>query len=161
MGRPEVFDAPLKSLMLSSMADTSGRPKINPYFKPSERLYRRIPSADVEKRFVSNASIRLPVFSVDRETYLVNGPAETLRGFEGMGLAWFCAGDIPASLASNTGEVFNFGVEHRPVEPIEGNPGNPAHSEVLSYKNGVEANRLPDAVKKMFRDALRLRIHIL
>jgi hypothetical protein len=137
------------------MADPAERPKINPRFEVSERLYRRIPLADVEANFVSNASIPLPAFSVDRETYLVNGPADTLKGYQDMGLAWFCVGHIPLPLESGSGELFGFGVEHKPIE------GNPAHSEVLAYKDGVEVSKLPDGVKKKFRDALRLKIQIL
>jgi hypothetical protein len=134
------------------MADPAERPKVNPHFEPSERLFRRVPREDVENGFISNASIRLPAFSVDRETYLVNGPADTLRKYPDMGLIWFCVGDIPAALTSENGDRFEFGVEHRPEED------NAAHSEVLSYRGGVEVNKLPDGVKKKFRDALRLKI---
>jgi hypothetical protein len=145
------------------MSDRPERPKVNPHFEASERLYRRIPLADVQAAFISNASISLPAFSVDRETYLENGPADTLRDYPDMGLAWFCVGDIPSSLVSGTGELFRFGVEHKPTEadPVKAIRANPAHSEVLSYSNGGEASKLPDGVKKKFRDALRLKAQIL
>ncbi len=138
------------------MDNPAERPKVNPKFEPSERLYRRIPREDVDAGFIGSASIPLPVFCVDRETYLINGPADTLEGYPGMGLAWFYVGEIPSRLLSGTGQPFEFGVEHRPVEasPSEGIRANPAHSEVLSYKAGVEVSRLPDGVKKKFREAL-------
>lgn len=135
------------------MADpVTERPEINPHFEPSERLFRRVPVEDVESGFISNASIRLPAFSVDRETYLVNGPADSLRRHPHMGLMWFYVSDIPLTLSGDDGNTFSFGVEHRPEE------GLPAHSEVLSYRDGVETNKLPDGVKKKFREALRRKI---
>ena len=134
------------------MADPEERPKINRHFEPSERLFRRVPREDVEKGFISNASIRLPAFSVDREIYLVNGPADSLQKYPGMGLIWFFVSDIPPTLASENGTRFEFGVEHRPEED------NAAHSEVLSYSGGVEISKLPDGVKKKFRDYMRLKI---
>ena len=134
------------------MADSAKRPDINPHFEPSERLFRRVPREDVENGFISNASIRLPAFSVDRETYLANGPADTLRRYPDMGLIWFYVSDIPPALATENNDRYEFGVEHRPEED------NAANSEVLAYKGGVEVSKLPDGVKKRFRDALRLKI---
>jgi len=134
------------------MVNPVEQPEVNPHFEPSERLFRRVPLEDVENGFISNASIRLPAFSVDRETYLVNGSADSLRKHPSMGLIWFHVEDIPPTLISDNGDRFDFGVEHRPEED------NPAHSEVLSYRDGIEASKLPDGVKKKFRDALRLKI---
>lgn len=134
------------------MAEPGQHQEIDPHFEPSERLFRRVPLEDVESGFISNASIRLPAFSVDRETYLVNGPADALKRHPNMGLIWFYVQDIPPTLTSDNGDHFEFGVEHRPEE------GLPAHSEVLSYRAGTEVSKLPDGVKKKFRDALRLKI---
>lgn len=126
--------------------------EINQHFEPSERLFRRVPLVDVENGFLSNASIPLPVFSTDRESYLVEGIAGIFRKYPEMGLAWFCVGDIPATLTSEDGRRYDFCVEHRPEND------NPAHSEVHSYRDGTESSGLPNGVKKKFRDALRLKI---
>jgi hypothetical protein len=62
---------------------TPGEP--DPIFEPSERLYRRIPWADVENRFVSDVSLPSPAFSVNREKYMADAT-----------------------------DLFEFGVEHMP-----------------------------------------------
>jgi hypothetical protein len=129
----------------------------DPHFEPSERLFRRIPWTEVESGFVSDASLPSPVFSVNREKYS-KGPADVLKDHPGMGIAAFRVGDIPSSIKGDGGELFEFGVEHRPE------PGNYAHSEVHSFAGGVrleDPSKPPRHVRKKFRDLLRQRIQIL
>ena len=129
----------------------------DPHFEPSERLFRRIPLADVVNGFVSDASLPSPAFSVDREKYRKN-PADLLAGHPEAAIAAFRVGEIPAFLTSDDGRRFEFGVEHKPVA------GNYAHSEVQSYENDarLEGNRKPPShIRKKFRDLLRQRIEIL
>ncbi|HEX6864517.1 MAG TPA: hypothetical protein VF414_16935 [Thermoanaerobaculia bacterium] len=130
----------------------------DPPFEPTERLYRRIPRADVEARAISDASIPSPAFSVDREKYRPN-PADMLIEHAGHGIAAFRVRDIPASLASDDGRLYEFGVEYRPLEE------NRAHSEVHSYQEGVRLDDVgrepPKHVRKKLRDLLRRKMEIL
>lgn len=129
----------------------------DPHFEPSERLFRRIPLADVVNGLVSDASLPSPAFSVDREKHRRN-PADLLIGHTAAAIAAFKVGEIPAALTSDDGRRFELGVEHLPVA------GNYAHSEVHSYENDarMEGNRKPPShIRKKFRDLLRQKIEIL
>lgn len=128
----------------------------DPYFAPSERLFRRVPLGEAMDGFVSDASLPSPAFSVNREKY--SNPVDVLEGFEGFRVAAFRVGDIPNSLQSDGGESYQFGVEHEPL------PDNYAHSEVNSYSHGgklMGQQKPPKHVRKIFRHLLRQKIEIL
>ena len=127
----------------------------DPIFEPSERLYRRIPWADVENRFVSDVSLPSPAFSVNREKYMPD-PMDAIKDHPGMGVAAFCVRDIPPPIQGESGDLFEFGVEHRPE------PGNYSHSEIHTYRDGLRLeDKPPRQVRKKFRDALRKKIVVI
>lgn len=130
----------------------------DPIFELTERLYRRIPLAEIETGTIADTSIPSPAFSVAREKYLDN-PADVLKGYPGQGLAEFRVGDIPSSIEANDGRLYEFGVEHRPLH------NDRSHSEVHSYHNGARLQELdkepPRHVRKKFRDLLRQKMKIL
>jgi hypothetical protein len=82
-----------------------------------------------------------------------------LIGHHGYGIAAICVSDIPPSLTSEDGRVYEFGVEHRPI------PTNYSHSEVHTYHNGDRLDDLkkdpPKQIRKKFREILRQRLEIL
>jgi len=103
---------------------------------------------------VSDASLPSPSFSVNREKY--SRAADVLKGHPGFRVAAFRVGDIPPSVSSDSGESYQFGVEHEPTSD------NYAHSEVHSYREGIKLrHKPPRQVRKKFRDLLRRRIEIL
>ncbi len=82
-----------------------------------------------------------------------------LIAYPDQGVAAFLVEDIPASILSDDGRRYGFGVEHQPV------PDNYAHSEVHTYHSGERMDDVgkepPRQVRKKFRDLLRQRIVIL
>lgn len=126
----------------------------DPYFSSSERLFRRVPPEDVVGGTISDASLPSPSFSVNREKY--SSAADVIKGYPGFRVAAFQVGDIPPDVSSDSGESYQFGVEHEPL------PDNYAHSEVNSYREGRKLQyKPPRQVRKKFRDLLRRRIEIL
>lgn len=137
--------------MADPEAEVAGR---DPHFSLSERLFRRVPPEDLADGTISDASLPSPSFSVNREKY--SGAADVLKGYPGFRVAAFQVGDIPSSVSGEGGESYQFGVEHEPL------PGNYAHSEVNSYREGAKLrHKPPRQVRKKFRDLLRRRIQIL
>jgi hypothetical protein len=126
----------------------------DPHFSSSERLFRRIPPEDVRDGSISDASLPSPSFSVNREKY--STAEDVVKGYPGFRVAAFRVGDIPPSVSSDTGESYQFGVEHEPLAD------NFAHSEVNSYLAGAKLrHKPPRPVRKKFRDLLRRKIEIL
>lgn len=105
---------------------------------------------------VSNASLPSPAFSVNREKYFTESEARS--AWKDFAVAAFPVDAIPASVASDDGKVYSFGVEHEPI------PSNYSHSEVNTYHEGIKLEKPqqpPRHVRKKFRDLLRQKIKIL
>jgi hypothetical protein len=121
-------------------------------FESSERLFRRIHPDHLAGGMVLDAFLPFPAFSVNREKYGL--PEEVIRHHPSFGIASFTVGDIPEALEDPGGQVYRFGVEHRPE------PENYAHSEVHSYRDGM-TQEPSKTVRKRFRELLRRRILVL
>jgi hypothetical protein len=77
-------------------------------------------------------AIKFPSWSVNREKY--RRPADVLfPSWPDWGVAAFTVADVPAELRSEGGALFQFSVEHVPLE------GNYAHSELRASKDGNPA----------------------
>jgi hypothetical protein len=124
----------------------------DPEFEASERLFRRIHPDHFVGGVVTDAFLPFPSFSVNREKY--SHPEDVLREHPHFGIAAFAVGDIPKTLQADSGQVYEFGVEHLPL------PDNYAHSEVHSFLAGAKALP-PRIVRKRFRDLLRQRTVVL
>lgn len=118
----------------------------------AERLFRRIHPDHLVSGVILDACLPFPAFSVNREKY--GPPEEVIRHHPSFGIASFAVGDIPEALEDLGGQVYRFGVEHRPE------PENYAHSEVRSYRDG-KTQEPSKTVRKRFRELLRRRISVL
>jgi hypothetical protein len=126
----------------------------DPHFASTERLFRRVPVADVVGMSVNDTALPMPSFSVNREKYSI--PGDVLRGYAGFRVAAFKVEDIPPELSSESGDGYQFGVEHEPL------PENYSHSGVHTYREGMKQEKKPPKlVRKKFRDLLRRKIEIL
>lgn len=122
----------------------------DPYFPPDEALYRRINPRDVgaDARLVDpDAAFAFPDdsgISVNRQRYS-GSPADCLGERRDWAIGCFLVRQIPTDIAANNGQVYRFQSEHWPVG------GNPGHSEIRSYADGVFVPRPPKDVRLLFR----------
>jgi hypothetical protein len=127
---------------------------IDSHFASDELLYRRFCHDEVLENRLAPDSIKFPDWSVNRQKY--SEPEDVLipsgdKTYFCCGVAGFLVSDIPSKI--DTDIVFSFIVEHRPE------PDNYAHSELVTYKNGVSGKEIKNfkvstKVKKAFRVAL-------
>jgi hypothetical protein len=136
-----------------------GSRDIDPNFEPDEILYRRFCPTEVLGDRLAPDSIKFPDWSVNRQKYSepedLQYPSKLDQIYACCGVAGFLVSDIPPKL-----EAFTFEVKHQPESD------NYAHSELLTYKNGVCGNeiknfKVSNTIKKTFRIALSERIKII
>lgn len=125
---------------------------IDPNFASDELLYRRCcPHEILDSVRLDPNAISFPDWSVNRQKY---SEPEDVRIPSGNALYLCCAvagftvSDIPFKIDPDI--VFNFIIEHKPE------PDNYAHSELVTYKNGVSGKeiknfKVSNTVKKTFR----------
>lgn len=135
---------------------------IDPNFASDELLYRRCcPHKILNSVRLDPNAIDFPDWSVNRQKY---SEPEDVRIPSGSALCLCCAvagftvSDIPSKIDPDI--VFNFIVEHKPE------PDNYAHSELVTYKNGVSGKEIKNfkvstKVKKAFRAALSDKTRII
>ena len=135
---------------------TAAGAAIDPDFPPSEELYLRLKTVLRDNTPAILGQLRFPDFSVNRQRY--SDPADVLKpSWPDWGIVSFTVADIPGPVESPppAADEFEFRAEHVPV------PGNYAHSEVCSYKNGKRADRRPPrTVRLSFRIALWERLDV-
>ena len=130
--------------------------RVDPYFEPSEKLYRRCQVGHVVAGRILPQAFRSPDFSVNRGKY--SEPEDVLiPSYERWGIVGFQVKDVPSRVFSGGGAQFEFRVDHDPEE------NNYSHSEVRTYKNGRFDPKLKVArtVKKEFRQRLSDRAIVL
>ena len=127
---------------------------IDSNFASDELLYRRCCPYEIlnSVRLDPNA-ISFPDWSVNRQKYSEPEDVRTPSGslYLCCAVAGFTVSDIPSKIDPDI--VFNFIVEHKPE------PDNYAHSELVTYKNGVSGKeiknfKISNTVKKTFRLSL-------
>lgn len=84
-------------------------------------------------------------WSLNRGKY--SEPEDVLIGRVGFGIATFKAADVPASVLSETGNAFDFRLDHDPEEE------NYSHSRIIVGRDGLfQADlKVPKTVKKKYR----------
>jgi len=124
-------------------------------FEPEELLYRRFCPHEILGDRLAPDSIKFPDWSVNREKYSephdVQFPSGSNQVYLCCGIAGFSVADIPCKV--DTQGIFTFNIEHNPKFD------NYAHSELITYKNGVSGKELKNfkvsnTIKKTFRQLL-------
>lgn len=137
-------------------------------FDPDELLYRRCCLNEVSGDRLLSAAIDFPDWSVNRSKYSnpkdVLYPSGKLK-YSCCGVAAFHVSDIPESLESGEQDnisKFKFKVSHAPEDD------NYSHSEVLTYKNGINGKtinnfkkKISKKIKKDFRTRLGDKIRVI
>ncbi len=126
----------------------AGRP-VDPDFADDELLYNRCRAVHVAEQRLLPEGIKFPDWSVNRSKY--SEPDDVLLpSYSDWGIVEFKVDSVPKKLISPGEVVFEFKVEHDPVED------NYSHSEVRTYKGGVHNKKIDPntAVKKQFRQML-------
>jgi len=131
-----------------------GRP-VDDTFEAEEQLYRACRREHVVETRLLPAAISFRDWSLNRGKY--SEPEDVLIGREGFGIAKFKVGDVPTSLCSATGNIFDFRVEHAPEED------NYSHSRIIVGRDGTFRHNLdvPSQVKKSFRQILSDKLTII
>jgi len=122
---------------------------IDQFFDKEELLYNRCLSDHIRGNSLLPSAIKFPDWSVNRSKY--SDPEDVLfPKFFDWGIAQFTVGDVPDSLTSPGEIIYNFKVDHDPVED------NYAHSEIRTYKEEIHKKDLDvnNTVKKKFRQIL-------
>ncbi|MBW4444358.1 MAG: hypothetical protein KME10_24695 [Plectolyngbya sp. WJT66-NPBG17] len=129
---------------------------VDPEFEDDELLYNRCQALHVAEQRLLPTGIKFPDWSVNRSKY--SEPDDVLiPTYLDWGIVEFQVDSVPKKLESLGNVVFEFKVEHDPVDD------NYSHSEVRTYKEGihhknVEVNK---TVKKQFRQMLSDRTRLI
>lgn len=133
------------------MQRRSRRP--DPEFLPGELLYLRCANSNLDptdnKRLFADQIKFYPDQSVNRGKYSEQEDV-LYPNYLKFGIARFQVQHIPSELKSDGGILFQWRMEHRPVEE------NYAHSEIWTHKSGehITNAELPKGIKKQFRQIL-------
>ena len=132
----------------------AGSRKPDKEFASSERLFRRVPSWDLEGDSVNDTALPSPSFSVNREKY--STPGDALKGYEGYRVAAFTVGNLSDNVEGNDKLRYGMRVEHEPEAD------NYAHSGVHTFRGGEKMIKKPPlATRKKLRELLRRGVEIL
>lgn len=124
-------------------------------FQVDELLYFRTPAFN-ESGHVDGNWIPFPDTSVNRGKY--SSPRSVLFArypkFLNQKVAEFAVGDIPKSVTTGDGRIFDIRIEHDPVKPPQELFENYSHCEIRCFQNNTRSTRVSDAAKKFVREVL-------
>lgn len=127
---------------------------VDPAFLPEEDLYIRFNAMEGQR--VDPLCIRCPDQSVNRSKY--SEPEWVLLDsypkFVGWGYGAFKVRDVPENIDSGGGVVYEFSVDHDPLDD------NYSHSEVRAYRDGERTSKKNKPILIKFRLQISRKIRI-
>ena len=134
----------------------NGRPP-DPHFELDDSLYRGFRADEViNGRLIPERIKFYPRMSVNRGKYSEPGDFLYVEypKYRDCGVAECKVADIPGRLVSEGGPVYEWRLEHTPLED------NYAHSEIVTFKDGIHTLTLdpPKHIKKTVRQILSDRL---